>query len=136
MTDNRQYELPFGELVDKITIKQLQEMLLNSDKYATEIAQLEHDIDLVMKQRGTVANARMIRLVFLMGQLNTLIWIYKDRMTENDSQENYAKYLALSHQVNGLKNSVKNKLMQELGEPSSSLKTNTWVDSLEYRISV
>jgi hypothetical protein len=79
MSKHRQYELPFGELVDKITILQLRETLLHSDRYADEIRQLEHDIDLVLKQKGIVLTARLTRIIFLIGQLNTLIWVYKDR---------------------------------------------------------
>lgn len=136
MNNKKQYELPFGELIDKFTITQLRETLLNSDKYAEELLQLEHDIDMVAHEKNIVLNARMIRLIFIMGQLNTLIWVFKDKMAEDTSEENYVKYLKLSHQVNGLKNTVKNKLMQCLGDSSAAIKTNTWIDTLKYRISI
>lgn len=135
MDDSRQYELPFGELVDKITILQLRETLLNSPKYAEEIKQLEHDIDLVLRQKGIVPTARMMRIIFLMGQLNTLIWLYKDKMLE-DGGGRYGEYLKLSHQVNGLKNSLKNCLMESTGESSSALRTNIKTDGLEYYVSI
>lgn len=135
MDDKRQYELPLGELIDKLTILQLREMLLNTYKYAKEIQQLEHDIDLVMKKKNVVLTARTMRIIFLMGQLNTLIWMFKDKMEENDEQ--YAKYLKLAHQVNGLKNALKNKLMEETETVSSSLfRTNIKTDKLEYSISI
>jgi hypothetical protein len=135
MTDSRQYELPLGELVERITIAQLRELLLNSDKYEDEIKRLEHDIDLVMKQKAVVINARIIRIIFLTAQLNTLIWVYKDKMLENEA--NYAHYLKLSHQLNGLRNTLKNKLMLEIDNiESSALRTNTNTDKLEFHVSL
>ena len=136
MESKRQYELPFAELIDKITITQLRETLLNTDKYAEEILQLEYDIDLVMKEKNIILTARMIRIIFLMGQLNTLIWTFKDKMGEDMKTEHYVKYLTLSHQVNGLKNSLKNRLMVETNCTDASLRTNIKTDNLEYYISL
>jgi len=135
----REYELPFGELIDKLTITQLRELLLNTDKYATEIWQLEHDIDDILTAKDMVPgagpfNARFIRIVFLMAQLNTLIWTFKDKMSGDPNTEEYIKHLKLAHQVNGLKNSLKNMLSQLVGE--GELKTNIKTDGLEYHISI
>jgi len=137
MTDTpRQYVLPLGELIDKFTITQLRETLLNTDKYVEELRQMEHDIDVLLIENDVVLNARAVRLIFLMAQMNTLIWMFKDKMAEDTREENYVKYLKLSHQVNGLKNILKNKLMNEIGDDISAQKTNTWIDTLEYKISV
>jgi hypothetical protein len=134
MDDKRQYELPLGELVERLTIAQLRELLLNSDKYEKEIAALEHDIDLIFRQKNVVPNARIIRIIFLTAQLNTLIWLYKDKM--NEAPENYAKYLKLSHQLNGLRNKMKNLLMEETEPDTSKLRTNVNTDGLEFHVSL
>lgn len=135
MESKREYELPLGELVERLTIVQLRELLLNSDKYEKEIKALEHDIDLILTEKGVTVNARIIRIIFLTAQLNTLIWLYKDKM--NEAPENYAKYLKLSHQLNGLRNALKNKLMVEVDEyTQASLRTNINTDGLEFHISI
>lgn len=135
MENERHYQLPFGELIDKLTILQLRETLLNSKQYAEDILRLEHDIDLVMNQKGFIPTARMLRIVFFMGQLNTLIWLYKDKMIE-DGGKQYGEYLKLSHQINGMKNAVKNQLMVITGESSEVLRTNVKTDGLEYYVSM
>lgn len=132
----RQYKLPFGELIDKLTITQLRETLLNNHAYAKEINELEHDIDIVMDEKDIVLTARMVRIIFLMGQLNTLIWVFKDQMGENATEAEYVKFLKLAHQVNGLKNSLKNKLMQMVDRDPTALKTNVKTDGLNYYVSI
>jgi hypothetical protein len=134
MENSRQYELPFGELVDKITILQLRETLLNNPNYAEDIRKLEEDIDLTMRQMGAVWTARTMRIMFLIAQLNTLIWLFKDKMEEGEEQ--YTTYLKLSHQVNGLKNALKNKLMESTGGTPASLRTNIKTDGLPYYVSI
>jgi len=133
MDDKRQYKLPLGELIDKITILQLRETLLNSKKYEEDIRQLEHDIDLVMNEKNIVLNARMVRIIFIIAQLNTLIWTFKDKMGNDTNNEEYVKYLKLAHQVNGLKNALKNRLIaMECGTPRTNINT----DGLEYYVSI
>lgn len=134
MDDKRKYEPPLGELIERLTIVQLRELLLNSDKYESEISVLEHDIDLIFKQKNVVPGARIIRIIFLTAQLNTLIWLYKDKM--NEAPENYAEYLKLSHQLNGLRNQMKNLLMQEVDSDPSKLRTNVNTDGLEFHVSL
>jgi hypothetical protein len=45
-------------------------------------------------------------------------------------------YLKLSHQVNGFKNVLKNRLLADTGEKSSALRTNTRTDGLDYHVSL
>lgn len=132
MQNDRDYLLPFSELIEQMTVIQLREMLLNKDikTYANDIKNIEHDVDLIIKEKNIRLSARLLRLVFLMGQINTLIWIYKDKMQE--SEENYLPYLKLSHQVNGVRNVVKNQMLVLIGDADESfVKTNTGVDGLE-----
>lgn len=131
---NRQYELPLGELVERLTIVQLRELLLNTPRYEDEIQRLMHDIDLILLEKNVVVNARIIRIIFLTAQLNALIWVYKDKMQENN--EDYAKYLKLSHQLNGLRNKMKNLLMEETDTSTGTLRTNVNTDGLEFHISI
>ena len=131
--NERQYKLPFGELIDKITISQLRETLLNTESYAEEIKQLEHDIDAVIHESGIILNARTTRIIFLIAQLNTLIWTFKDSMGDGSDNDKYVKYLKLSHQVNGLKNALKNRL---IAMENGTVRTNIKTDNLKYHISI
>ena len=131
MQNDRDYLLPFSELLEQLTVIQLRELLLNKDikTYATDIKNIEHDINLIIKEKDIKLSARLLRLAFLMGQINTLIWIYKDKMQE--SEENYLPYLKLSHQVNGVRNIIKNQLLKAIGDSTEgAVKTNTLVDGL------
>jgi len=125
----RQYKLPLSELIDKLTITQLRELQLkkNRDLYSKEIEELEHDIDSIIEEGQLKIDARIIRIIFLIAQLNTLIWSYKDIMDLLPSD--YDKYLRLSHQVNGLKNKLKNKL-------SETGRTNINTDGLDFFVSL
>lgn len=133
---NRKYELPLAELIDKITITQLRETLLNTDWYEEELRNLEHDIDLVMSEKNIVFNAKQIRIIFFIAQINTLIWGFKEKMGSAQNSDEYVKYLKLAHQVNGLKNALKNRLMAETDGTGASLKTNFTTDGLDYHVSI
>lgn len=138
MQNDRDYLLPFSELLEQMTVLQLREMLLNKsiETYAKDIKNIEHDIDLIIKEKGLKLTARLLRLTFLIGQINALIWVYKDKMLENE--ENYLPYLKLSHQVNGIRNAVKNQMLSLIGDSNDgSLKTNTGMDGLEnFKVSI
>ena len=138
MQNDRDYLLPFSELLEQMTVLQLREMLLNKsiETYAKDIKNIEHDIDLIIKEKGLKLTARLLRLTFLIGQINALIWVYKDKMLENE--ENYLPYLKLSHQVNGIRNVVKNQMLSLIGDSNDgSLKTNTSMDGLEnFKVSI
>jgi hypothetical protein len=126
---NRQYKLPLAELIDKLTITQLRELHFpeKKDLYSNEIKELSHDVDLAMEEMQLQVNAHILRIVFLIGQLNTLIWTYKNNMEL--LPDHYANYLKLSHQVNGLKNQLKNML-------SETGKTNISTDGLNFFVSL
>jgi predicted oxidoreductase (fatty acid repression mutant protein) len=125
----RKYKLPLSELIDKLTITQLREMLLekNREFNTKELSELQADIDTIINESGININSRMLRIVILIGQLNTLIWVQKDLMELFPDQ--YDKYLRLAHQINGLKNQLKNML-------SETGKTNIKTDGLSFFISL
>ena len=132
MATNRKYLLTLGELLERMSILQLREMLVADDreKHAAELVKINADIDDILIERQFTPNARFLRLAILTGELNTLIWVYKDRL-----KDDYALYLKLSHQVNGLRNQIKNIINQEAGEPGPKI-TNVSTDGLDYHISI
>jgi hypothetical protein len=128
----RQFQLPLAELIDRLTVDQIKEVLLpgGNGSYAREIKQLEHDIDLVLAGRKIRCTARLLRLVIIMGQMNLHIWQQKDAMAAQPGR--YHELLKLAHQLNGVRNRIKNLLLEETGdrEPSAR-RSNTETDGLQ-----
>ena len=62
--------------------------------------------------------------------MNVHIWNNKDKMKAEP--EEYDEHLKLAHQLNGLRNQMKNLLLEESGErDKSSERTNFDTDGLE-----
>jgi hypothetical protein len=132
MNDIPQYKLSFAELIDKLTISQLRELLLNSTNYEKEISELEHDINLKLVYDGDIA--RDLRLVFLIAVLNALIWASKESM--ESKPEKYNEYLRDAHMWNGLKNQLKNILDERFEKNKTSKRTNIDTSGLDYHLSI
>jgi len=129
---DRKYQLPFAELIDRLTIDQIKEVELPAkrDSIRQELALLFHDIDQLVGERQLRLSARLIATVGALAQLNVTIWKLKDRMVESD--DNYLERLKLAHQLNGIRNQLKNNLMRECGDLAETAeRTNYNVDGLE-----
>ena len=62
--------------------------------------------------------------------MNVHIWYNKDKMKYDANR--YDKHLKLAHQLNGLRNQMKNLLLEESGEVEKGLeRTNFDTDGLE-----
>ncbi len=62
--------------------------------------------------------------------MNVHIWNNKDKMKLDPSK--YNEHLTLAHQLNGLRNQMKNLLLEESGEKDKNTeRTNFDVDGLE-----
>jgi hypothetical protein len=132
VSKERQYLPPFTELVDSLTINQIKEVLLQEGKkgFAGEMVKIAHDIDLIIEERGLKLSARMIRIIIALAQMNVHIWYNKDKMQENPDK--YTEYLKLAHQLNGVRNRMKNILLEEAGDKEKSArKTNFNTDGLK-----
>lgn len=128
----RQYLPPLAELVDKLSIDQIKEVLMrgNRQDYAREMEKLSHDIDVIIEERGLVLSARLLRIVIAIAQMNLHIWYNKDRMQADP--DHYLELLKLSHQLNGIRNQMKNLLLEETGDKEKSARrTNFNTDGLE-----
>ena len=127
----RQYLLPLAELIDRLAIDQIKEIFdsENRESYAEEMRDIEYDIDLIFRERGLKLDARLIRLVIALAQMNLHIWKTKETMQAEPS--GFQECMKLAHQLNGLRNQIKNQIMAEtgLGEASAS-KTNVLTDNL------
>ncbi len=129
---NRKFLTPFAELVDRLTVDQIKEVLLKDGKksYAEEMKRLGHDIDIIIKDKGMQLSSRLLRIVIVIAQMNLHIWYLKDKMQEDESH--YDELLKLAHQLNGIRNQMKNLLLEEAGEKEKSAeRSNFNTDGLE-----
>lgn len=111
---NRKYLPTLSELIDRLSIIQLKEVFIPEHKkeYSDEIRDIIHDIQLVLEEQKTPVNAETIRAIIVLAQMNLHIW---------HNEANYRKgvdngnNLELSHGLNGIRNTAKNKIQDQLG---------------------
>jgi hypothetical protein len=127
----RKYKVPLAELLDRLAVDQIKEVLLSEGKssYATEMEILQHDIDLIVFECNIPLTARLLRIVVVLSQLNLHIWLLKDRMQQEPDK--YDELLKFAHQLNGIRNRMKNLLLEETGDrEKSAQRSNVGIDGL------
>ncbi len=130
--EDKLIKLDLGELIDRLSILQIKELLLDGD-FSDAISDLEHDIDRVYEEQDVKLTANLIRQIVLMAQTNLHIWLLKDDMEMEDDEEKYNGKLKLSQDFNNcIKNSIKNMLLDEGGEVSEVKLKATFVDEGEW----
>ena len=121
----RKFVLPAAELIDRLAVDQIKEMLFDDNKSMTEeIEKLSHDIDMLIGEKKIVLDARLMRIIMVLSQINVHIWYLKDKMQENEDQ--YDELLKLAHQINGVRNRMKNLLLEEFGDKDKSLERSNF----------
>ena len=111
---NRKYLPTLSELIDRLSIVQLKEVFIaeHKDEYSKEISEILHDIDLTLKEKDAIIDADAIRAIVVLSQMNLHIW---------HNESNYRKgirdgnNLELTHGLNGIRNTAKNKIQEILG---------------------
>lgn len=124
-----------SELIDRMTISQIKIVKLENDKsdFKNELIKISKDIDLLLKEGKIFIDAKILRLVSQLSQLNIMIWQNKEEMQNHlEDEDTYLKLLKLAHQLNGYRNQIKNALtLIEGGEDKSAYKSNFETDGLE-----
>ena len=131
-SDNRRQFLPaFAELLDRLTVDQIKEVLLPNMQtdIAEEMNKICNDIDLLIEERHLKITSRLIRIIIAIAQMNLHIWKLKDDMQAHPKK--YDELLKLAHQLNGIRNQLKNILLEEAGDKEKSAqRTNFNIDEL------
>jgi hypothetical protein len=133
MTENRKFLIPLSELIDRLTVDQIK-LLLNKDdsnkSIKKEMQKMTHDIDQIINDKKIKLDSEIIRMIIILSQINLHIWNLKDKM-EKDTN-NYNKNLKLAHQINGIRNQIKNKILEKTNDLNqSSKRSNFNTDELE-----
>ena len=110
----RRYLPTFSELIDRLSIVQLKEVFItdHKDEYAKEIADIVHDIQAHIEENNVAIDADVIRAIVVLSQMNLHIW---------HNETNYRKglkdgnNLELTHGLNGIRNTAKNKIQEVVG---------------------
>lgn len=121
-----------GDLIDRLTVDQLKEAFHGSMRTSirAEIADLEHDIDGWADLHQIKLSGKNVRVIIVLAQINYEIWMCKERMDAEPQQ--YAQWLKRAHQLNGIRNQMKNLLLAQ-GQKTTRLcrASNVSVDQLE-----
>ena len=110
----RKYLPTLSELIDRLSIVQLKEVFISEhkDEYALEIADIVHDIQAHIDENNAVIDAEVIRAIVVLSQMNLHIWHnetnYRKGIREGNSLE-------LTHGLNGIRNTAKNKIQEIVG---------------------
>ena len=110
----RKYLPTLSELVDRLSIVQLKEVFIVEHKgeYSKEIADITHDIQVLLDEQDGKITAETIRAIVVLSQMNLHIW---------HNESNYRKgiidgnNLELTHGLNGIRNVAKNRIQEVVG---------------------
>lgn len=112
MTERR-YQHTLGDLIDRLSIVQLKEVFIPEHKaeYSKEIADIVHDIQVILDQSAAEITAETIRAIVVVSQMNLHIWHNESAYRRGMKEGN----LALTHGLNGIRNTAKNKIQEIVG---------------------
>jgi hypothetical protein len=111
---SRKYLPTLSELVDRLSISQLKEVKIpeHKEEYAQEIADIVHDIQLILDEQQGQVTAEVIRAIVVLSQMNAHIWHNESAVRAGTAGPSN---LALTHGINGIRNTAKNKIQEIVG---------------------
>ena len=111
---SRKYLPTLAELVDRLSISQLKEVFISEHKeeYSHEIEDILHDIQLIIEEQDVVLTAETIRAIVVLSQMNLHIWHNESNVR---SGKEGPSSLRLTHGLNGIRNTAKNKIQEKVG---------------------
>ena len=97
-----------------MSIVQLKEVFITDHKseYADEIANIVHDIQAHIEENNVVVDAEVIRAIVVLSQMNLHIWHNETNYRKGIKDGNN---LELTHGLNGIRNTAKNKIQEVCG---------------------
>jgi hypothetical protein len=109
----RKYLPTLSELIDRLSIAQLKEVFIPEHKteYAQEIADICHDIDILLPESDAI-DADLIRSIVVLSQMNLHIWHNESNYRKGIKDGND---LELTHGLNGIRNTAKNMIQEVVG---------------------
>jgi hypothetical protein len=127
------YVSPLGDLIDLLTVTNLRlsHSVGNQDEVGTLRDVLIEDIERRFLSSEFPLSSALNEIIVL-AQLNQEIWLLKDEMSLLDaSSEQYKDCLVKAHQLNGVRNQVRNVLNSRDSVAPKNSRSNTGTDGLE-----
>ena len=114
MSKERKYLPTLAELIDRLSISQLKEVFITEHKaeYAQEIADIVNDIQILIESGTEPVTAETIRAIVVLSQMNLHIWHNESAVRKGTAGP---ANLALTHGLNGIRNTAKNKIQEVVG---------------------
>ena len=114
MSNQRKYLPTLAELIDRLSISQLKEVFITDHKeeYAKEIDEIVHDIELILSDADGRITGEQIRAIVVLAQMNLHIWHNESAVRKGTAGP---ANLALTHGLNGIRNTAKNKIQEVVG---------------------
>ena len=136
----KKYHLPLSELIDRLTILEIKLVLdpTSAESYLDELSRIKNDIVIELEGKNYSLDLKTIQILITLGQMNLHIWYIKDTMkTQLEDDNSYAKNMKLAHQLNGLRNQLKNSLLSLDSDANvSSVRTNVDMDGLSIDLGI
>ena len=109
--EKRKYLPTLSELIDRLSIAQLKEVFITDHRqeYAKEIDDILFDIDLLLQEKDLTLDAKTIRAIVVLSQMNLHIWHNESNYRKGIKDGNN---LELTHGLNGIRNTAKNKIQE------------------------
>ena len=76
------------------------------------VSNIVHDINQILLDKDNIIDGEVIRAIVVLSQMNVHIWNNEDNARNGVDTENQLK---LTHSVNGIRNTAKNKIQEKLG---------------------
>lgn len=110
----RKYLHSLGDLIDRLSIVQLKEVFIAEHKaaYSQEIADIVHDIQMILDENKGEITAETIRAIVVVSQMNLHIWHNESNYRRGIKDGNN---LELTHGLNGIRNTAKNVIQEAVG---------------------
>ena len=114
--ESRKYLPTFAELIDRLAIVQLKYIFIpeNSDAYKTEMDDIIHDLNLIIQEKDIKITGDMIINIMRVMLTNRYIWENESKARLGGNEQD--KLLKLTHSINGIRNTAKNVISNEIGE--------------------
>ena len=133
MSENRKFLTSIAEQLDRLTVDQIK--LIKMDKESRpsltqEIKDIKDDLDMLIEKKKIKIDSEFLRIVASLSLINLYIWNLKDEMSQEN--KDYDKKLKLAHQLNGIRNQLKNQLLDLSSDMNkASKRSNFGTDGLK-----
>jgi hypothetical protein len=111
----RKYLPTLSDLIDRLTIVQQKMIFIpeRKEEYREERELILHDIDLLLKDADHAISARAVWAICVIQLSNRCIWESESKARAGGDEQD--KLLKMTHSINGIRNTAKNILSEEMG---------------------